>query len=141
MSQTGVAAFDRTVQITNVWLDDLMERAGWTDRHRAYHTLWAVLHALRDHLPVDEVVALGAQLPLLVRGAYYEGWRPAGKPAKDRHRAGFLAQVREAFRGESGVDPEAATRAVLGVLATHITAGEVNGVKKALPHEIRDLWP
>jgi uncharacterized protein (DUF2267 family) len=141
MSQTGLAAFDRTVQVTNVWLDDLMERTGWTDRHRAYHALSAVLHALRDHLTIDEVVTLGAQLPLLLRGVYYEGWHPAGKPVKDRHRAGFLAPVREAFRGDPDIDPEAVTRAVFGVLAAHVTAGEIEGVKKALPHEIRALWP
>jgi len=76
MSQTGVAAFDSTIQTTNVWLHDIMERLGWQDRHRAYHALRAVLHALRDRLPVDQAAALGAQLPMLVRGFYYEGWHP-----------------------------------------------------------------
>jgi hypothetical protein len=62
--------------MTNSWLKELMELMGWEDRHRAYHALRVVLHALRDHLTIDEVVTLGAQLPMLVRGFYYEGWHP-----------------------------------------------------------------
>ena len=73
MSQTGVTAFDSTLQTTNVWLHEIMDRMCWQDKHRAYHGLRAVLHALRDRLPVDQAAALGAQLPMLVRGFYYEG--------------------------------------------------------------------
>jgi uncharacterized protein (DUF2267 family) len=140
MSQTGVTAFDSTVQVTNVWLKDLGEALGWSDRHKAYRALRVVLHALRDHLTIDEVVTLGAQFPLLVRGAYYEGWHPADKPLKDRHKAGFLALVAKEFRNDPDADPELVCRAVFAVLERHVTAGEVEGVKKALPHEIRDLW-
>jgi len=140
MSQTGLAAFDTTLQVTNVWLKDLGESMGWSDRHKAYHALRAVLHVLRDHLTIDEVVTLGAQLPLLVRGMYYEGWHPANKPLKDRHKGEFLARVAEQFRNHPEVQPELVTRAVFAVLARHITSGEMEGIKKALPHEIQDLW-
>jgi hypothetical protein len=44
-------------------------------------------------LSVDAVAALGAQLPMLVRGFYYEGWHPSGKPLKDRKKSEFLAHV------------------------------------------------
>ena len=36
-----------------------------------------MLHAVRDRLQVNDAVSLGAQLPELLRGAYYEQWRPA----------------------------------------------------------------
>jgi uncharacterized protein (DUF2267 family) len=140
MSQTGLAAFDSTVQTTNVWLHEVMERLGWQDRPRAYHALRAVLHALRDRLAVEQAAALGAQLPLLVRGVYYEGWHPAGKPVKERKRETFLAHVADAFRGDPGVDPEAVARAVFGVLARHVTPGEVRHMKVTLPEEVRSLW-
>jgi uncharacterized protein (DUF2267 family) len=76
MSQTGLAQFDSTLQTTNTGLRELMERMGWQDRHRAYRALRIVLHALRDWLTVDEVVTLGDQLPMQVRGFYYEGLAP-----------------------------------------------------------------
>jgi uncharacterized protein (DUF2267 family) len=140
MSETGISAFDSTLQTTTIWLHELMERMGWTDRHRAYHALWAVLHALRDRLPVDGVAGLGAQLPLLVRGCYYEGWHPHGKPLKERKKEQFLAHVAEAFRTDSDIDPDKVTRAVFQVLAKHVTAGEIENVKRNLPEAIRSLW-
>jgi uncharacterized protein (DUF2267 family) len=140
MTQTGLAPFDSTIQTTNIWLHDIQERLGWIDRHRAYHALRAVLHALRDRLPVDQVAALAAQLPMLVRGFYYEGWHPHGKPVKERHREEFLAHVAAAFRDDLDVDPEQVTEAVLRVLSKHVTPGEIAGVKRSLPTELRSLW-
>src|SRR6516164_10540951 len=141
MSQTGVTAFDSTIQTTNVWLNDILERLGWQDRHRAYQALRAVLHALRDRLPVEQVAALAAQLPMLVRGIYYEGWHPHGKPVKERHKEEFLAHVAEAFQDDFTVEPEEVTRAVFEVLTKHVTVGEVEAVKRCLPPELRQLWP
>jgi len=141
MSQTGLAQFDSTLQTTNIWLREVMESLEWEDRHRAYQALRAVLHALRDRLTVDEVVTLGAQLPMLVRGCYYEGWHLADKPLKERKKEAFLAHVAEAFRDSPEVDPEKVTRAVFQVLARHVTTGEIEGIKHCLPAELRLLWP
>jgi uncharacterized protein (DUF2267 family) len=140
MSQTGVTAFDSTIQTTNVWLHDILERLAWADRHRAYHALRAVLHALRDRLPVDQVAALGAQLPMLIRGFYYEGWHPAATPTRERRKEDFLAHVAAAFRDGPGIDAEEVARAVFQVIAKHVTPGEIEHVKIALPGEIRSLW-
>jgi uncharacterized protein (DUF2267 family) len=140
MSATGLSVFDATIEKTNIWLNEIQERMGWTERHRAYHALRAVLHALRDRLMVDEAVDFAAQLPLLIRGMYYEGWRPAGKPVKERKKEEFLAHIAKAFPDDPDVDPEDVTRTVFQVLAKHVTAGEVDEVKHMLPHEIRELW-
>ncbi|MFL5268204.1 MAG: DUF2267 domain-containing protein [Stellaceae bacterium] len=63
MSATGLEAFDKTLQTTNVWLDEIVKELG-PDRQVAWHGLGAVLRALRDRLPVDEAAHLGAQLPV-----------------------------------------------------------------------------
>lgn len=141
MSQATLTPFESTIQTTNIWLNDILDRLGWQDPYRAYHALRAVLHALRDRLPVDQAAALAAQLPMLVRGFYYEGWHPHGKPVKERHKEEFLGHIAAAFRDDPDVKPEAVIRAVLGVVAKHVTAGEVENVKRGLPAELRELWP
>ena len=140
MTQTSLAAFDSTLQTTNIWLNDALERLGWQDHHRAYHALRAVLHALRDRLPVEQAAALAAQLPMLVRGFYYEGWHPHGKPVKERHKEEFLAHIAAAFRDDPDVYAERVTRAVFRVLAKHVSAGEIDSVKNCLPGGLRSLW-
>ena len=79
-------------------------------------------------------------MPLLVRGVYYEGWRPTGKPVKERKREEFLAHVRHAFRDDAAFDPELAARAVFHVLAKNVSPGEIKDVKNMLPAELRELW-
>src|ERR1700704_1005838 len=140
MSATGLEVFDTTLQKTNSWLKDLMEQTGW-DRHKAYQALRAVLHALRDRLTVEEAAEFGAQLPMLIRGIYYEGWDPTGKPVKERHREQFLARIREHFPADEDVNPKAIADAVFSLLAERISAGEIEDVKHILPVEIRSLWP
>lgn len=140
MSESTLTVFDSTVQTTNAWLADLMLRMGWNDRHRAYYALRGVLHALRDRLPVDEVAGLSAQLPMLVRGFYYEGWHPAGKPLKERTQADFLNHVGCQLKDHPEINPERVTRAVFQIVAQHVTPGEVESVKQILPPEIRSLW-
>lgn len=140
MSTTGITAFDSTVQTTNVWLHDLMDQLGWTDKRRAYHALRAVLHALRDRLPIEHATALGAQLPMLIRGVYFEGWHIGGKPVKERKKEDFLAHIAAAFPNDPEVDAEGIARAVFQVIAKHVSPGEVKHVKITLPGEIRSLW-
>jgi uncharacterized protein (DUF2267 family) len=137
---TGIEAFEHALQQTNVWLKDLMRRLETDDRHAAYVALRATLHALRDRLTVEEAAHLGAQLPMLVRGLYYEGWRPAGKPLKEHTATAFIEHVRAEARNPH-LDPEAAVRAVFGLLAERVSAGEIEDVKTVLPRPIRALWP
>lgn len=140
MSMTGLEAFDSTIHKTNAWLNDLMARLGSHDRHEAYHALRTVLHVLRDRLTVEEAVQFGAQLPMLIRGFYYEGWNPAGKPNK-LNKQEFLTAVRDNLRPTQPPDPEEVTRAVLAVLVHHVSPGEVGNIKNILPKALRDLWP
>lgn len=141
MSATGLKIFDTTVHKTNAWLNELLRELGWQDKHGAYLAMRATLHALRDRLTVDEVAQLGAQLPMLIRGFYYEGWDPSDKPPRERHRAQFLERIEREFRGGERIDPERVARAVFTVLAKRVSEGEIEDVKHVLPAEARDLWP
>ena len=145
MSATGLEVFDTTLQKTNSWLHDLMQALGWLDRHKAYTALRATLHALRDRLSVEEVAQLGAQLPMLIRGFYYEGWDPTGKPMRIRQKEQFLARIELELRGDERFDDlvpvERIAQAVFMLLAQRISAGEIEDVKHVMPAEIRELWP
>ncbi len=137
MSMTGLDTFDRTIHRTNQWMHELMELLGWRDKHKAYIAMKATLHALRDRMTVDEVAQLGAQLPMLVRGFYYEGWDPSDKPLKERHKTQFLARIAREF---AEYDPEAVARAVFQVLLRHVSEGELDEVKHLMPSELQELW-
>jgi uncharacterized protein (DUF2267 family) len=142
MSMTGLEVFDTTVQKTNEWLDEIMYELALEDRHTAYVALRGTLHALRDRLPLEETAHLGAQLPMLVRGFYYEGWRPAREPIK-MHREEFLLRVEEQLTGAAALqlDCEAVVRSVFQVLSRRISKGEIEQVEQTLPKDLRDLWP
>ena len=142
MSMTGLEVFDTTVQKTNEWLDEILYELALEDRHTAYVALRGTLHALRDRLPLEETAHLGAQLPMLVRGFYYEGWRPTREPIK-MHREEFLLRVEEQLTGAAAVrlDSEAVVRAVFQLLSRRISKGEIEQVEQTLPKDMRDLWP
>ena len=84
----GLDTFDKTVQESNLWLKDVMERLDTRDRHHAYSALRAVLHALRDRIGPESAAHLGAQLPMLLRGLFYAGLGPYGKAQQGASRAG-----------------------------------------------------
>ena len=140
MHPTTAELFAETIEKTGYWLQELMRDLGSTHPQQAYSVLRAVLHTLRDRLTIGEAADLGAQLPTLVRGLYYEGWRPAGHPPKIHHKEGFLQHVKQLHPGLADDDRERAVRAVFRLLAGHVTGGELKQVKDQLPADIRSLW-
>ncbi len=139
MAATGLDVFDRTLQATNTWLAEIMEHAG-LDRPAAWQALGAVLHALRDRVPVELAVHVGAQLPLLVRGLYYDGFSTAHEPDKARSVDAFLERVGARLHGGQPAEPRAATEAVLRVLARHMDPGQAGKLLRALPQPLQELW-
>ena len=136
---TGLSVFDTTVQETNLWLKSVMEGLHTDDRHLAYLALRGVLHALRDRLGPEHAVQLAAQLPMLVRGLYYEGWRLAGA-TRERTRADFFEHVRSELPGSSAIDINLAARAVFATMWQKLDMGEVGKVIDLLPPELKELW-
>ena len=142
MSVSTIAPLESALHTTNSWLNELAGELEWSDDpQRAYHALRAVLHALRNRLTVEEAADLGAQLPLMIRGIFYEGWTPHGMPVRERHKEAFLAHIEAAFPNDPQVFPEAVAWAVFKLLRRHISPGEIADVQGILPREIRALWP
>jgi uncharacterized protein (DUF2267 family) len=139
MSATGLEVFDKTLQSTNIWLDEVMEEIG-PDRHVAWHALGAVLRTLRDRLPLELAAHLGSQLPILVRGTYYDQWEPREKPLALRSQDEFLQHVSEGLRHIRPTNARDATRAVFRTIGDHIDAGQVRKVVAALPTDVKELW-
>ena len=142
MSSSILEVFDASLQKAQVWLNELASELGWEERpQNACLALRTALHALRDRLTIEEAVHLGAQLPILIRGVYYEGWKLTGKPVKERHKSDFLDHIAHVFRDDETVDPEKVMRAVFKVLNRHISKGEIDNVKHLLPKSLQELWP
>jgi uncharacterized protein (DUF2267 family) len=141
MSTTGFEGIEHTVQLTHIWINELEARLGWNNKGRTYRLLKAVLHALRDWLQLNEMADFGAQLPGLLRGAYYEQWRPAITPVKRRTKDDFLARVDQSFKQDPLPNTAQAVMAVFELLTKKITPGEIEDVRNALPEELRNIWP
>ena len=141
MSQTGLEVFDTTIQTTNIWLNDIHDELGWGDRKLTYHALRSVLQSLRDRLTLDMAANLGQQLPLLVRGIYYEGWKPSANPVTARSQEEFFKLVEEHYNEREPVDYGDLTRAVFKTMNKHITPDLVEKVRDILGDELRALWP
>ena len=96
---------------------------------------------LRDWLSVNDAAHFGAQLPELLRGVYYEHWRPANRREKHRSRTDFLARVADAFEKDPIIYVSEAVMAVFDLLSHKLSAGEIEKVRHALPADLRSLWP
>jgi uncharacterized protein (DUF2267 family) len=142
MPYTGLAIFDRTLQVTHEWLNEIAAELGTEDKHKAYSVLRATLHAVRDLLTVDEAAQFGAEMPLLVRGIYYEGWKPGETRPRRRLLEDFVDRMRNELR-DSDTDEyiEQAAAVVFKVVQRRVSAGEVIDVEHMLPEPVRALWP
>lgn len=139
MSANGLEVFDKTLETTHIWLKEIMADLG-PDRHVAWKVLSVVLHKLRDRLPLGLAAHLGCQLPLLVRGVYYDQFEPAKLPTECNSREQFVAEVAEWLTDTRPVDPDLAVRSVFGVLSRHVSQGQIAKVREALPRDLRQTW-
>jgi len=134
--------FDSHFDVANRWLNEVALSLDLTpaEHPRAMRALRAGLHAIRDRLPANEAVDLGAQLPTLIRGLFYEGWTFATDPTRIRDREAMLARVQEELASDPRLAPIDVLRAVIHVLVEHVSPGEIRDVVATLPKPIAALW-
>jgi uncharacterized protein (DUF2267 family) len=129
---------DRTVAKTYEWLHQVAEQAHFDDLNRAYHVLRAVLHALRDRVEPNVAAHVAAQLPLLVRGIFYEGWDPAKTPMR-MSLTEFLARVEKEAGLKGTSETEEAVRAVMAVCWAELGEGTMGHLISVLPSDFAVL--
>jgi uncharacterized protein (DUF2267 family) len=139
MSAQGLDVFDKTLQTTHIWLNEIGARL-IPDRQLCWRALGVVLRALRDRLPTDLSAHLGAELPLLIRGAYYDQYRPAAQPMDIPDLESFIARIAGDLADARPTDPKDAARAVFATLSQHIPRGQIEKVQQSLPRDLRDFW-
>jgi uncharacterized protein (DUF2267 family) len=140
MSAVGLESIDHTVHVTHAWINELDRLLRWNNKHRSFRLLRTTLQALRDWLPTHEIANFAAQLPELLRGVFYEGWRPAATPVRHRSKANFVERVDRAFQKDPFGYTEEAVAVVFAFLGGKISEGEIEGIRHELPADLRRPW-
>jgi len=138
MTTRHVDVIDRSGEQAHIWINEVAQEFGTDDHQLAYRILRAFLHAVRDRITVEEAAQLAAQMPTLVRGIYYEGWRPSTTPQRYHDRETFLRKIADEALVAGTTEASYAVTAA-AVLRRHVSQGEVEDVLAILPAEIREL--
>lgn len=139
MPTTEIPLIEQSTQKTYAWINDLAQELGRPeDQHYAFRVLRAFLHTLRDRMPVEETAHLAAQLPELLRGVYFEGWRPHATPQRYHDLDSFLERLAKA--GDLAGETEAAYagEAAARVMHRRLAAGELDKVALIMPRPVAD---
>jgi len=139
MGNTGLDVFDTTIEKTNLILRDIEKELDWEGRrNQSYQALRVVLHAVRDRLPLDSAVHLGSQSPILLKGVFYDGWRPDDKPIK-MHREEFLMYVGNEFKLDTKIGLEEVIKTVFNILINHLDPSEGQKILANMPKDLIGL--
>jgi uncharacterized protein (DUF2267 family) len=140
MSHTTISAFTQAAEQAQHWVNELAADLDWDER-RAYHLLRSALQTLRDFLGAEEMADLAAQLPVIIRGIYFEGWQANQGQAWERKKEDFVDRITNDFSQDKLDDPDAAIAAVFRLLDKHVSKGEVVQVRNSMKKALRRLWP
>ena len=139
MSEQGLEVIESSTQKTHEWIASIAA-AAHLEKRDAYRALRAVLQTLRDRLPMNDAVHFAAQLPMFLRGLFYEGWESSKMPIK-MSAAEFLAAVKARIVADQVIDPLRITQSVLAVMMAHVGVAELEKIKHILPKDLQSLWP
>lgn len=133
--------FAPTTEKANRWIREIGAALGVDDSHVAYEAVRAVLHALRDRFSVEECALFASQLPLIMRGIFFEGWQPLDRRPPVKAAVEFFRDVNDRHSALPVVDAETMTESVFVVLSRHVNASDTEKIKDTLPPPLRELWP
>jgi uncharacterized protein (DUF2267 family) len=141
LEQLRTDTIDHAADGAQLWLHAIAEQLDCRDLRTAYHALRAVLHVVRDRLPLPDIVALGAQLPVLIRGIYYEGWAPHAMPTRACHVEEFLGLI-ERTMADAGIklEPQHVVDAVFNQLRVQLSPSDLERLVPSMPAGMRLLF-
>jgi uncharacterized protein (DUF2267 family) len=139
---TGIRSLDSSLQTTLEWISEIQDELGWTDKEKVYKATKAVLQAMRDRLPIEEVIHVTAELPLVMKGMMFDGYDYSGKPMKIKTIEEFFSHIQEKYgagQGE-GVNADEACRGVMNIVSEKLGEGEMAKINANLPEHLRPLF-
>jgi uncharacterized protein (DUF2267 family) len=135
----SITLFDKSVHHTNEWVADVAAELKIVDKEEAFRCLRAVIQSLRDQMDPVEASQLAAHLTPLLRGVYYEGWRP-GHDSRARTAAEFCDLVLERHGVRPFVNPQTMVQGVSVVLRERLGEGVFRQVMDRLPESVWRLF-
>lgn len=136
-----VTVFARTTHKSQIWIKEVQREMKWMSGDNVYHLLRAVLQSLRDQLSAHEAAHFAAQLPLLLRGTFYEGWNPKSKLSPSISKINFLELVKEKLNpmGVQNFELEKGVLITLTVIKRHISVGEMKDLTSLLNPDLKNF--
>lgn len=141
MTAQGLQVIDHSVHVTHEWINELTGRLGYGSKRSALRLMRVTLHHIRDHLVVDEIAQLSAQLPLLIRGFFFEGWVPNRTLIKERSVEEFVGSITDKMAETEEFCGRDDIACVFDLLNARISEGEVEDIRGCLSGPVRELWP
>lgn len=140
---TSIPILDKNIHQTMSWIYAIEEACDWdeNDQRKAFAALRSVLHALRDILPIESAIHLSAQLPLIIRGLFFENWSTHAPKQKIRRSEDFIMQVAENLFAYPDINASEVTNSVLRVMSERISVGEYEKILAVLPKELKYMFP
>ncbi len=137
---TGLDVFDASIQKTNRFFSNVEKLLGWNEqrRNQTYKILRVILHGFRDRMTTEAVVNFSAQLPLILKGVYFESYNAANKPEKYEKNT-FLSNVQKEILYDVDYSMPELVRAIVMTFTDNFSDESVNVLEKSLPNEYHDL--
>ena len=137
--------FNNYIQPAELFIKEVAEELGnIQDTKAALRVTRSVFHTLRDMLTPEESLHLVAQLPMILKAIYVDGWK-SGTVNRIRSMQEFLNCLKsnsDRPEVDFGNNDEAvnAVQCVLDVVQRHVTIGEIAHIVDQFPQELLILW-
>lgn len=140
MVESKIVSFNKTLEKSHGWLSDIKLEMPWIEYEHAFTALKATLKSVRDRLPPEEAIHLGSQLPALLRGYYYEGWKISKVPSHDNDIDMIMSRF-EMYTGNANLENSyLLLKTCLKIITERISRGEIQDVQSNMPKKLKALW-